>query len=139
MRFSAKATYRPRSTSGQFIAAFITPAAVASVEAVTQQIFDLSQIFVAVDTGELKASGRIAIDDSGKTVVGTVEYTADHAPFVEYGTGIAGAASAGAGPGPYSESWPGMVAQPYLRPALDEVKPGALDLFKGQIATGLNG
>lgn len=139
MKFTAKATFRPRSSAGQFIQAYINPGVVASVEAVTQRIFDVSQDLVPVDTGALKASGQMSIDDSGKTVVGTVDYTADYADYVEYGTGIRGADSADAGSGPYNPNWPGMPAQPYLRPALDEVKGASLDMFKGQIATGLNG
>lgn len=139
MKFSAKATFRPRSSAGQFIQSYINPGVVASVEAVAQRIFDLSQDFVPVRSGELKASGKVVIDDSGKTAVGTVVYTAEHAPYVEFGTGIAGAASAGAGPGPYRNDWPGMVAQPYLRPAMDEVKGTARDLFGANIAIGLNG
>lgn len=135
MRLYAKATYRPRTTSGQFMDAVITPGARAAVQATCQAIFDASQVLVPVDTGELKASGSIAIDDSGKTVVGTVSYSAGHAEYLEFGTGERGAASEGAGAGPYKPEWPGMPAQPYLRPAYDQVKPGVLELFKGQIAS----
>jgi HK97 gp10 family phage protein len=117
--------------------AVITPGARASVQAACRAIFDVSQTLVPVDTGELKASGGISIDDSGKTVVGTVQYTAEHAEYVEFGTGERGAASAGAGAGPYKPEWPGMPAQPYMRPAFDSVKPQILDLFRGQIATEL--
>ena len=137
MRLSAKATYRPRTTSGQFMEAVITPGARASVQAACQAIFDVSQTLVPVDTGELKASGGISIDDSGKTVVGTVQYTAEHAAYVEFGTGERGAASAGAGEGPYKPEWPGMPAQPFLRPGYDSTKPTILDIFRGQIATQL--
>jgi len=42
-----------------------------------------------------------------------------YAGYVEFGTGRRGAASPGAGPFPYRQSWPGMAAQPYCRPALD--------------------
>ncbi len=137
MRFYAKAVYRPRTTLGQFMETVITPGVRASVQAACQSIFDASQVLVAVDTGELKASGSIQIDDSGKTVVGRVVYTAGHAEYVEFGTGERGAASAGAGAGPYKPEWPGMPAQPYLRPAYDQVKPGIMDLFKNQIATAM--
>lgn len=139
MKFRAKAVFRPRSSAGQFVQAFISPAVVASVEATTQRIFDISQDLVPVRSGELRGSGRVVIDDSGKTVAGTVEYTAEHAPYVEFGTGIRGQESAGAGPGPYSQTWKGMPAQPYLRPAMDEVKAVALGLFGANIAVGLNG
>lgn len=139
MRLYAKATYRPRTTSGQFMDAVITPGARASVRATCDTIFDRSQELVAVDTGELKSSGEVSVDDSGKTVVGTVRYTSEHAEFVEFGTGAAGAGSAGASPNvAYNPDWPGMPAQPYLRPAYDETKPEILDLFRSNIATYIN-
>jgi HK97 gp10 family phage protein len=124
-------------SSGQFMDTVITPGARASVKAACDTIYDRSQALVPVDTGALKSSGVVEIDDSGRTVVGTVRYTADHAEYVEFGTGQRGAASAGAGAGPYSENWPGMAAQPYLRPAFDETKPAILDLFRSNIATQL--
>jgi hypothetical protein len=58
-----------------------------------------------------------------------VQATSPHAAYVEFGTGQRGAASAGAGNGPYSETWPGMPAQPYLRPALDTARPAILGAF----------
>ena len=135
MRISATAVYRPRSSAGQFIASRITPAVTASVQAAAQVILDGSQVLVPVDTGELKASGRMEVDESGRTA--RVIYDAGHAAYVEFGTGQAGAASAGAGGGPYDPNWPGMAAQPYLRPAYEEAKPVILDLFRSNIATGL--
>ena len=135
MRISAVATYRPRSTAGQFIAAKVTPAVTASVQASANVILDRSQELVPVGTGELKASGHVEVDESGR--VARVVYDSNHSAYVEFGTGQAGAASAWAGGGPYDPNWPGMAAQPYLRPAYEESKPGILDLFRSQIATGL--
>jgi hypothetical protein len=48
---------------------------------------------------------------------------------VEFGTGRRGASSAGAGPYSYDPNWPGMVAQPYMRPALDTARPQILAAF----------
>lgn len=137
MRLYAKVVYRPRMTSGQFMDAKITPGSIAAVQAWCQTVYDGSQALVPVDTGELKESGEIVIDDSGKTVTGRVRYTSDHAEFNEFGTGQRGAASAGAGAGPYDENWPGMPATPFLRPPYDEIKPATLSLFGGVLATQL--
>ena len=89
-----------------------------------------------MDTGALRESITVELSE-GATVVGTVGPHVDYAAYVEFGTGIAGANSPGAGAGPYNPNWPGMPAQPYMRPAFDEVKPTILDLFSSQIATAL--
>lgn len=137
MKLSAKATYRPRTTSGQFMDTVITPGARASVQAACQTIQQRAQGLAPVDTGALRDSITVEINDSGKTVIGTVGPHVDYAAYVEFGTGIAGASSPGAGAGPYNPNWPGMPAQPYMRPAFDETKPEILDMFRGQIATAL--
>jgi HK97 gp10 family phage protein len=84
-----------------------------------------------VDTGELRDSiiAREIVND-GQRIIGAVVATAGHAAFVEFGTGARGAASAGAGPFSYTMSWPGMVAQPYMRPALDIARGGVLAEFQ---------
>jgi HK97 gp10 family phage protein len=137
MRLYAKATYTPRTTSGQFMEAVITPGARASVQAACQTIQQRAQALAPVDTGALRESIAVSIDDTGKTVVGTVGPNVDYAAYVEFGTGKAGASSPGAGAGPYNPNWPGMPAQPYMRPAFDETKPEILDLFRGNIASYL--
>lgn len=137
MRLSAKATYRPRLSSGQFMETVITPGARASVQAACQTIQQRAQERCPVDTGALQASITTEIDDSGKTIVGIVAPHTSYAAYVEFGTGVAGANSPGAGAGPYNENWPGMAAQPYMRPAYEEVKPQILELFRSNIATQL--
>lgn len=136
MRLSAKVTYRPRMTSGQFMETVITPGARASVVAACQTIQQRAQELCPVDTGALQASITTEIDDSGKTIVGTVAPHKDYAAYVEFGTGQRGASSAGAGGGPYGDH-PGMAAQAYMRPAFDETKPVVLELFRGNLATQL--
>jgi HK97 gp10 family phage protein len=124
-------------SSGQFMDAVITPGARAAVQAACTTIQQRAQELAPVDTGALRDSITVEIDDSGKTVVGTVGPHVDYAAYVEFGTGKAGASSPGAGAGPYNPNWPGMPAQPYMRPAYDEVKPQIIDLFRSQIATQL--
>lgn len=62
-----------------------------------------------VDTGFLKRSLTVAMEDDGMT--GRVKATADYAGYVEKGTRF-------------------MAAKPYLEPSLNEVKPGFLDDLK---------
>ena len=132
--FRATAVFTPRGAGGQFAKVVLTPAAVEGVNAALQIIYDRSQELVAVDTGELKASGRVNEAQATElSVSGSVEYTAGHAAYVEFGTGVRGAASPGAGAGPYNPAWPGMAAQPYVRPAMDE----SHDQVKQAISTTL--
>jgi HK97 gp10 family phage protein len=75
---------------------------------------------VPVDTGELRSSiQRLPVVDDGETITADVVATAEHAAYVEYGTGLRGMSSSGAGPFIYDQGWLGMPAQPYMRPALD--------------------
>ena len=80
-----------------------------------------------------KASGSQTVTFAGDQVTGTVEYSANHAAYNEFGTGRRGAASGNAAPGiTYNENWPGMSGSPYIRPALDESKPGIKAAFAEQ-------
>lgn len=135
----ATAIYRPRSSAGQFVSVRITPAVYASVEQITDMVFDRSQELCPVLSGRLKASGSKRIEQLDQTIRGVVDYSEEYGPYVEFGTGIAGAASSGAGPGPYSPDWPGMPAQPFQRPAVDEVKPQADEIFRHNIGVAISG
>lgn len=137
MGLSARVQFTPRSDSGRFVEAYITPGVTASVQASCQLIQDRAQEIVPVDTGALRESITTEIDTSGKTVVGAVAPHTDYAAYVEFGTGIRGASSPGAGAGPYSSTWPGMPAQPYMRPALDESRDSILDLFRANITAAI--
>jgi HK97 gp10 family phage protein len=137
MNLRATATYTPRGNMGQFIAAKVTPGALAGAEASANLVLEEAKVLVPVDTGELRESGRVETRETGKTAVADVEFTAEHASYVEFGTGIAGAGSAGAGPYSYNMSWPGMPAQPYLRPALDTVRKAIPGVFGSNIALSL--
>ena len=137
MALSARAQFTPRNGLGQFVQTVVTPAVVASVEASCKLIEDAAKGYCPVDTGALRDSITSSVDDSGKTVVGTVSVGMPYAAYVEYGTGIRGSSSAGAGAGPYSTSWPGQAAQPFLRPALDESREAVIDLFRSNISLAL--
>lgn len=126
MNLRATATYTGRMDVGRFIAANITPAVLDATQDMGTVVLLEAQAIVPVDTGELKASGRVTVRETPRSAVADVEFTADHAGYVEYGTGIRGSSSAGAGPYPYNPNWPGMIAQPYLRPALEVARNEAV-------------
>ena len=131
MNFKATSTFTPVAISRAMQS--VVPRIVAAVEESQGAVASEAQAIVPVDTGELQSSiGTGPVELVGSTVRGTVEATAPYAAYVEYGTGQRGEASAGAGPGPYSPSWPGMPAQPYMRPALDSARPAILDAFAKQ-------
>jgi HK97 gp10 family phage protein len=131
---SARAQFRPRSSTGQFINANIQPATVASVQASLDLIEQTAKGYCPVDTGALRESISSEISTRGKTVVGKVGPHMFYADFVEYGTGRRGDPSA---PYPHVMSWPGMDAKPYMRPAFDESKGAILDLFAAQIGASI--
>jgi HK97 gp10 family phage protein len=131
---SARAQFTPRSSTGQFINAFISPAVVASVQASLDMVENAAKGYCPVDTGALRDSITSEISTSGKTVVGKVGPHMPYADYVEYGTGRRGDPGA-----PYGHvmSWPGMVAKPYMRPAFDESKGKIVDLFGAQIGASI--
>jgi HK97 gp10 family phage protein len=137
MRLQATATWKPRSDLGRYVETHVTPAVRASVLASVRVIEQAAKAIVPVDTGALRESITSDVDDSGRTIVGRVGPHTHYAAYVEFGTGIAGAASAGHGAGPYSPTWAGMPAQPYMRPALDEHRAGIAYLFRREIALAL--
>jgi len=133
----AAVVWKPRNDLGQFVARRIAPAAAAGAKAWADAVLARAQQIVPVDTGELRDSGHVVVVVEDKRCYARVQFDADHAAFVEYGTGRRGAASAGAGPHGYNQEWAGMAAQPYLRPASDEVKPEAKELVKQEVALAL--
>lgn len=106
-----------------------------SVEQSAEVILEEAEAIVPVDTGELRESGHTEIEVNGAEATGYVVFDSDHAAYVEFGTGQRGAASPGAGDGPYDPNWPGMVAQPYLRPALDTARPAIVEIFRDNVAS----
>lgn len=135
---SATATFRPRGDLGRFVEVNVTPAVRKSVEDVAAMIQDRARELCPVDTGVLRDSIQPdEVEELDKTIRGRVGPHTDYAAYVEFGTGIRGAESDGAGDGPYSSTWPGMAAQPYMRPAYEEVKLKAKDIFENNIGTAI--
>ncbi len=111
---------------------------IAGVKAAQGLIVQEAKDLCPVDTGFLRDSiAASEPDETGKTVVGAVVASAPYSSFVEFGTGIRGAASPGAGKGPYSPTWPGQPAQPYLRPALDSTRTVVKEAFAGSLSVEL--
>lgn len=109
-----------------------------AVDHADEIVLEEANALVAVDTGELKASGhKEDIVDDGAVITGAVCYDADHAPYVEFGTGRRGESTDQTFPleepreWSFSPTWPGMVSQPYLRPALDTSRGQIMDLMRG--------
>lgn len=103
-----------------------------SVEQAGEAVLGEAVSLVAVDTGELQSSGHVEVTAAGSLGQASahVIFDSDHAGYVEFGTGIRGSASPGAGDGPYDPNWPGMPAQPYLRPALDNPRGEVQGIFQ---------
>lgn len=131
MGFQIRATaqYTPRGDIGRFIAERITPAVLQATQEAGQIVLLEAQAIVPVDTGALRESGQVTVRETDSSCIADVTFTAGHAAYVEFGTGIRGSESSGAGPYPYDPSWPGMPAQPYLRPALDTARGEMLGEF----------
>lgn len=129
MNFRTSAKFTPVSISR--LMQTQVPKMVAAIEQGCEAVVTEAEAIVPVDTGELRESIHVAsVSLIGTTVQGSVVADAPHAAYVEYGTGFRGQASAGAGVGPYSESWPGQAAQPYMRPALDSSRGEILAAFR---------
>lgn len=137
VNLSASAIFKPRSELGRFVDVHITPAVRAAVEESCQVIEDAAKAMCPVDTGALRDSITHEVEELPKTIRGTVGPHTDYAVYVEFGTGVRGSSSPGAGPGPYSSTWPGMVAQPYMRPAADENREKVFDTFKVRVGEAL--
>lgn len=137
MKLTSHSVYKPRD-GGRFIVAKITEGLRKGIKDWAGDVLDTAQVLVPVDTGELQSSGRVTVSETGKTIAAAVSFDADHAMFVEFGTGIRGASSPGAGDGPYSTTWTGMPAQPYLRPAFDEHRDKAQAMTRETISEALD-
>jgi HK97 gp10 family phage protein len=131
MKLTSSSTIKPGNWAA--LEAKLVPKLVQAATNGAKAVLAISQGLVPVDTGELKASGGTSVQWVGTKVVGYVTYGAYYAAYVEFGTGRRGAASAGRGPYPYKEDWPGMKAQPYVRPALDLGRQQVVDAFKSSL------
>lgn len=137
MGISATATFRPSVNLSRFCEDRIRAAVRSAVEGGCALIEGPAKEYCPVDTGALQASITSTVEDLDSGVRGSVGPNMPYAAFVEFGTGERGAASPGAGAGPYGAR-PGMPAIPYMRPALDENRGNVLELFRQNIAEALN-
>ena len=93
----------------------------------------VSSIGIDITRGIQNVGSGAALSSSLFGVSARVAPHEPYAAYVEFGTGQRGAESAGAGPGPYSPTWRGMPAQPYMRPALDNNRAEAEDAIKSAV------
>ena len=134
MKIRATSTFRPGNYAA--LEAQIVPRLLEGATVGANIVLDISQEIVPVDTGDLKDTGRVvdAGTENGKVNASVVYGEGlDYAAYVEFGTGRRGAESAGAGPYAYNQNWPGMVAEPYMRPALDIGRADVLDAFRAAL------
>lgn len=132
MNFSAKSTFTGLNVAVAQTA--FEQAARLSVEQGAYAVLETAESIVPVDTGELRDSGSVELIEGGVRPSAAVVFDSEHAAYVEYGTGDRGAASPGAGDGPYTPGWPGMAAEPYLRPSLDIERPHIVEIFRDNTA-----
>lgn len=130
MGLSATASFVPAGNLSRFCEDILRGPAAKIMQASCTLIESTAKEYCPVDTGALRESIATNVEDTDNGVIGTVYAGEFYAPFVEFGTGQAGDPAV-----PHNESWPGMPAQPYMRPALDENRAGVLDLF----AIGIGG
>jgi hypothetical protein len=135
MGLRATAAFKARDISGT-LEKIATGAANGVLEVATQGQA-LSQLYAPVLTGELRESIQVASELGETSAEARFGPTVPYSPYPEFGTGRRGAASADAGPGPYDPDWPGMVPEPYQRPALDELRGTALDTIAASIKSEL--
>jgi HK97 gp10 family phage protein len=137
MSIWATATWTPRGDLGRFTDVVISPIATETVRQAGEMIHSAAKRLCPVRTGALRDSIFVEVQQTEKTARAMIAPSMSYAGYVEFGTGIRGASSPGAGQGPYSPTWPGMPAQPYMRPALDEQKEPIKDLFRANISTAI--
>ena len=93
------------------------------VNEATAHVHGQAKQLAPADTGRLRGSIHMKVVKDTRKVVGCVYTNLEYAPYVEFGTGIRGDGSYKYADKldfslTYNEEWPGMVAQPYMYPAL---------------------
>jgi hypothetical protein len=140
---TATAKFTPGDTS-RVLDLFVQVKLFAKVQRSQAVVVEEAQRLAPNVTGELVASiAPGPITNEGYRLTGTVVAASGHAGFVEFGTGLTGS-----GTYPYplpqegvpitgswiydykNQNWVGMVAQPYLRPALDVARTAILGEFQ---------
>ena len=134
MNIRATSNFKPGNLAA--FEAKLVPRIIAAVGKGTDVVANEARVLVPVDTGELRSTIGASVVWAGYQITGFVQATAKHAAFVEFGTGQRGAASAGAGPYPYSPTWKGMPAQPFMRPAIDQSHEAIVQAFRDEGFSG---
>lgn len=107
----------------------------------TKLVHGQAKMLAPVDTGNLAESIHQEVTIKADNVEGRVYTNVEYAPYVEFGTG-----NKGNGSYPYDvdglelsykEDWRGMVAQPYMYPALKEHEKYIKSLFKKDVKANL--
>ncbi len=152
MGFRATSTFTINDATIKGLLAKVGQGTFDGVSSASELIRDEAKLICPVDTGALQESidadvqrgirnitgnADQALSGSVFGVTGVVAPHMDYAVYVEYGTGERGAASPGAGEGPYNPNWKGMVAQPYMRPAWDSQKGPAEDAIREALTDAL--
>ena len=88
-----------------------------------------------VDTGNLRNSIHFHMDEGAS---GKVYTNCEYAPYVEFGTGVRGQATAVQNGAKdlhlsYRQDWAGQIAQPFLYPALEQNKTKIRALIKNAV------
>lgn len=130
MNIRASATFKPGNLAA--LEARLVPGLIAATSKGTEIVAADAKSIAPVDTGDLVSKIGTTTTWQGQRVTGSVVSSSDHAAYVEFGTGVRGAASPGAGPFPYNPEWPGMPAQPHMRPAIDQNHGAILDAFRDE-------
>lgn len=107
----------------------------------TKAVHAQAKLLAPVDKGILAGSIHQEVKKTEESIQGRVFTNTQYAPYVEFGTGVAGNGSY-----PYEiegleltyhESWNGMVAQPYMYPALKNNEKYIKQLFKNAVKDNL--
>ncbi len=126
MILHATATFRPGNTAGLYAqvaaglyAGVTEAAALVEGEAKTLCPVDTGALRDSIDTVITRGINAVAGSDAALsaglfTVQAVISPHQPYSIFVEFGTGQRGAASPGAGAGPYGDR-PGQIAQSYMR------------------------
>ena len=134
MKVFAKAELVRGTDISSFLDSTVSPAVRKSVEAACSLIEASAKQYCPVETGVLRDSITSVVDQQGlQQITGYVGPTVDYATYVEFGTGRRGDPSA---PYPHTDK-PGMVAHPFMRPAIDENKDAVESLFRETLAIDL--
>lgn len=128
MNIRSTAHFRPGNIAA--VLEQVTTRNIAATTKATEVVMDQAKENCPVRTGRMQGEIYMQVTVEGLVVTGSVIAPTEYAGYVEFGTGIRGAASEWSGPYGYSESWPGMPAQAPLRRAIDETNGQVIDAYR---------